>query len=470
MKQKGKIFSILLAVAMIISIVPCMAFATEGEDSSNKKCTIRNDSQDLIEVLGVEMTGDKNHISADVAKGTTIKIKFKGTRQKEQFAVLDISKRSNYDSIQTAIFDDTNMITFTVNENIILYCSVKPLNIKITEDGVSKIIPHKFLDDEALEKFNTLEYIVAGDVSEYTCKIGTPVTETVILNLNNKLCELNQNHILGKNIYLVGSGILCGSPIFESNKTIYLDGKIKYTIPIKVSNENTEETIIHVNDGIFSNNGHAFNRGYTALSVGKDQVKISGGIFNHEFVDDKDYNDPEDYRNDINWVEKGCRIERGKLDANDNWIADPEGSLYKVISFKVLDGADQTVTDLAKGLTIRLEGAIKDLLNIFVDGKLVDPSNYTLTEGSIIVNFHEDFLKSLGNGKHDVTFNFNGDKSTKTTFTLAAPETKPVTKPEATKPAEKIADTSDTSAIITWTVSLATAGIAAVVLKKKVHE
>ena len=226
---------------------------------------------------------------------------------------------------------------------------------------------------------------------------------------------------------------------------------------------------LEINNAVF---GYDANK-HQDISVEDADVKIYNGIFSKPFVDNPEGKvDPsKNIRlNDIKWIADGCTLEQGDLDADNNWKADPNGKLYRVQrQYKVLDGAEQTVKDISKGLAIRIDGFINDLLNVFVDGKLVDPSNYTLEKGSIIVNFHEEFLKSLENGKHEVTFNFKNDTSVKTTFTLDKPETKPETKAETTKPAdsEKVADTADRSGIMLWTLSLLGAAGSAVYAKRK---
>ena len=48
---------------------------------------------------------------------------------------------------------------------------------------------------------------------------------------------------------------------------------------------------------------------------------------------------------------------------------------------------------------------VKDLESVLLDGKLVDPSNYDVRPGSIIVTFKKSYLDSLKTGKHNITFN-----------------------------------------------------------------
>ena len=48
---------------------------------------------------------------------------------------------------------------------------------------------------------------------------------------------------------------------------------------------------------------------------------------------------------------------------------------------------------------------VKDLQSVLIDGQLVDPSNYNVKQGSIIVEFKKSYLDSLKSGKHNIIFN-----------------------------------------------------------------
>ena len=54
-----------------------------------------------------------------------------------------------------------------------------------------------------------------------------------------------------------------------------------------------------------------------------------------------------------------------------------------------------------------------------MDGKLVDPSNYTVTEGSTIIILKADYLKTLSEGSHTFELVW-ADGSASTNFTVAA--------------------------------------------------
>lgn len=58
------------------------------------------------------------------------------------------------------------------------------------------------------------------------------------------------------------------------------------------------------------------------------------------------------------------------------------------------------------GATIKCTGALQDFVNVYVDGALVDRSNYTLESGSTILTFTAKYLNTLSVGKHTVTMNY----------------------------------------------------------------
>ena len=472
MKKYNKILSILIAILMTFSVFQIVA-------SADNKVHISNRETDLIEILDLEMVKDTSFtidvLKADVKPGTEIKIKFNGKLKDQQTAILGFQKYNSngqLESVEKIPFDETNIITYTVESRVNIFVELERINIKVTKDGVPKVYPRTIFDEtETLTDFDTVEYIVVDDIGDASTDYGHYVINNVMFNLNGLDAVMDHSQLFGKNVHFTNSGKLFLNDPTICADNIYLDGNIKYMTPVgflyytgeqltereKKVNAITDSAMIYVKDGMFLSDGQTFARGYELLPFGKDQIKISGGIFSHEFVSDKDYSNPKDFRNDINWLEKGCAVERGNLDANDKWTTDPNGKLYKVITFKILEGENQTIKDVTKGLVIRIEGSIKDLLSIYVDNKLVDPSNYTLTEGSIIVSFHEDFLRTLGNGEHTVTFNFKNGKAPTTTFTLADSKI------------DEIANTSDPSAILAWSLSLAATGAAALLLKKKAN-
>ena len=75
---------------------------------------------------------------------------------------------------------------------------------------------------------------------------------------------------------------------------------------------------------------------------------------------------------------------------------------------KIKDGKLIFTTGESKGLVIRLvEGEMDRFINVTMDGKVVDPANYFVREGSIVVEFNRSYLETLAAGKHKVRINTN---------------------------------------------------------------
>ena len=79
-----------------------------------------------------------------------------------------------------------------------------------------------------------------------------------------------------------------------------------------------------------------------------------------------------------------------------------DGSVPNVV---ILEGKDATYNGSGT-YVLRLDRDINKFVEVLVDGTVVDPSNYTVTEGSTILTFSEVYLKSLSEGEHIIKVNF----------------------------------------------------------------
>ena len=94
-------------------------------------------------------------------------------------------------------------------------------------------------------------------------------------------------------------------------------------------------------------------------------------------------------------------------------------TLTVTVEYEILDGAGSSWTENTDGsLAIRGSGAIAKFLRVLVDGTVVDPSNYTVTEGSTIITFKPEFLKTLPEGSHTFELVWT-DGTASTSFTVA---------------------------------------------------
>ena len=97
----------------------------------------------------------------------------------------------------------------------------------------------------------------------------------------------------------------------------------------------------------------------------------------------------------------------------------PAASAPAQVTYDILDGAGSSWTQNPDGsLAIRGSGEISKFREVKVDGVTVDPVNYTVTEGSTIITFKPEYLKSLSAGNHSFELVWT-DGTAATNFTVA---------------------------------------------------
>ena len=86
------------------------------------------------------------------------------------------------------------------------------------------------------------------------------------------------------------------------------------------------------------------------------------------------------------------------------WVINGVVTEYKAVPTAITEGDGQTFHMFAPStLSFRSNAPLSEFQEVQVNGETVDPSNYTLTEGSTIVTFNIDYLKTLDVKKHEVT-------------------------------------------------------------------
>jgi hypothetical protein len=84
------------------------------------------------------------------------------------------------------------------------------------------------------------------------------------------------------------------------------------------------------------------------------------------------------------------------------------------------DGAEY-YTLAPTALSFRSTAPLNEFQSVQINSVTVDPSNYTLEEGSTIVTFPIDYLKTLNRGNYEVTI-ASENKTVKGEFNVAAPD------------------------------------------------
>ena len=129
------------------------------------------------------------------------------------------------------------------------------------------------------------------------------------------------------------------------------------------------------------------------------------------------------------------------------------------VTYDILDGAGSSWTQNTDGsLAIRGSGEISKFREVKVDGVTVDPVNYTVTEGSTIITFKPEYLKSLSSGNHSFELVWT-DGTAATNFTVA----------ENTDQSAKSPKTGEdfSMALCTALLMVSCAGLAGIFAKRK---
>ena len=129
-------------------------------------------------------------------------------------------------------------------------------------------------------------------------------------------------------------------------------------------------------------------------------------------------------------ADKGCKIDSLKVDGKKVnaaakytfkavKAAHTIEVTFKPASYRITDGADSSWTKNKDGsLEIRGNGEFSKFRKVRVDGKVIDPKNYTVTEGSTIITLKADYLKTLSTGCHTFEIVWT-DGYASTQFTVA---------------------------------------------------
>ena len=100
-------------------------------------------------------------------------------------------------------------------------------------------------------------------------------------------------------------------------------------------------------------------------------------------------------------------------------VAEEEEAPLEIIENTDNQNYDPEGENAGDGLTIKVNGELDNLVRIEVDGVEVPEGAVTLTEGSTIATFSADFLSTLGEGAHTVTFIYE-EGDVEATFTIGA--------------------------------------------------
>ena len=133
----------------------------------------------------------------------------------------------------------------------------------------------------------------------------------------------------------------------------------------------------------------------------------------------------------LEWIDDAGKglSDNTKVEVNKayKWRFTPTDTNYNILTgeitpypvYSIIDGANSSWTQNTDGtLAIRGNGEFTKFQRVKVDGTVIDASNYTVTEGSTIITFKADYLKTLSEGSHTFELVWT-DGSASTSFTVA---------------------------------------------------
>lgn len=111
------------------------------------------------------------------------------------------------------------------------------------------------------------------------------------------------------------------------------------------------------------------------------------------------------------WRCDGCG--RTFADASANTELSEEELILPKLAPEIIEGMNgEWMKNTDQGLSFRSNAAFADFLEVLVDGKLLDASQYDVQEGSIRVTLKPAFLETLSVGRHTLTVRSAGGEAT----------------------------------------------------------
>ena len=213
------------------------------------------------------------------------------------------------------------------------------------------------------------------------------------------------------------------------------DGVLKYTltgkgtagstvtVPVTITSVNYEDVTVNVVITI-TKATPAGKPGFNVVhESGKTLAEAGLDLINSTL-------DPKEGK--LEWIDSEGNVLPGdtKMEEGRKYIwrftpADPNygiltGEVELYAPYRIIDGAGSSWTqDTGGSIAIRGDGEFAKFRSVRVDGNLVDPSNYTVTEGSTIITLKAEYLKTLSEGSHTFELVWT-DGSASTNFTVAA--------------------------------------------------
>lgn len=340
------------------------------------------------------------------------------------------------------------------------YC--KKCGAKVTTGSVIPVLPHTHIMVKTDAVAPTCEE--EGNVAYYTCtKCNKTYSDEVGTNeITNVVVEAT-GHTAGSEWKLdeTNHWKLCADCEKEMDKAAHsyewvvdsaaTEDEIGYKheecICGSVRNEDTEiPKLDHVHVDI----QHVEKVDATCMEVGNveywtcSSAKCEGKYYSDaecqiEITEIELPKDPENHVSDGTWEmdeEKhirnctcGVQVDEGQHEYTDDSDSDCNVCGYKR-HYVVIEGANGTFElESSNGLVLKADGDHTLFETLEVDGTVVAPENYTVTQGSTVVTLKTEYLNTLAVGSHDIKMLFSDGKVAVTKINIKA---KPQPQPQPT--------------------------------------
>ena len=98
--------------------------------------------------------------------------------------------------------------------------------------------------------------------------------------------------------------------------------------------------------------------------------------------------------------------------SNDQVFLTGNGGGLSVNAYTILNAPSAPISDASEPVSIRSNAPVDDFVEVRFNNNVVDPSNYTVTEGSTVITFKPEFLATLNNGNYTVAIVSKGGTAT----------------------------------------------------------
>ena len=417
---------------------------------------------DVIPGLPTVQTYDGNAVAVTITAGSGIKgmgaitVKYNGSTEAPSnvgsyVVTVDVSDGGNYNArtgmvIGTLTIDkaDAPKLADIKENHRFLLTGEKTVDIKNlvagalsytpgTASGDTGIIENFFVDANGVVKYTLTGTGVAGNTVTLPVTISSTNYEDTTVNIVITLTEKDDQApltITGNTTLVYGQKLTLGTTggsgtgavtyrIAEAGgtgeATIDADGIL---IPVRVGTVTIKPFVITITKALPTGEPK-----YTVITTAGRTLADAGLTLTGSNLNPAD--------GTLEWIDDAGKelSDNTKVEVNKayKWRFTPTDTNYNILTgeitpypvYSIIDGANSSWTQNTDGtLAIRGNGEFTKFQRVKVDGTVIDASNYTVTEGSTIITFKADYLKTLSEGSHTFELVWT-DGSASTSFTVA---------------------------------------------------